>query len=142
MQDYVFETAMTDDQLRIAAQYAVDILEEYKRINNSGMNREKLNMLVEEVREKYAKKKDDFWKIMEPLEIMDSIATDKLCELKLNIARLCRVGGAYWMLISHPCLASVLFSVFESIVDNFDNEEHYRVAAYFLLRGIMKVRSN
>jgi len=140
LQDAVFITSMRDDQLRTASQYAIDILEEFKRINNSGMNRVKFNSLVEEVK-KSSQNDSDISYIMEPIEVMDSIATERLRELKLNIARLCKVGGAYWVLISNPCFVSALFAVFESIIGNFNNEDHYRISAYFLLRAIMNIRS-
>ena len=66
----------------------------------------------------------------------------ELGELILHkVANMRRVGGAYWMLLSRPGLISAIYAVYDRIVDNFDDENIYIQSIYFLLRAIMKVRS-
>lgn len=141
LQDILFRTIMCDDQLKLAARYAIDILEEFKKINNSGMNRTKLNEIVAKNNETCRDQDEDFNEIFTPIKIMEEISTEKIDEIKQNIACLYGVGGTYWLLISNPCLISALYAVYESIVDNFDDEKYYSLSAYFLFRSIMRVKS-
>lgn len=49
LQDIRFITYMTDEELKLSAGFAVDLLEELKNINNSGVNREVYERTIEEM---------------------------------------------------------------------------------------------
>lgn len=50
-----------------------------------------------------------------------------------------RVAGAWAALIAGPTVMSAIDIVYETEVDEFDNEELYTQGAYFILRAIMKM---
>lgn len=139
-----FRTYMTHKELKQAASYAVDILEELKAINNNGVNRAKFEEIKEEVSKKIKGNYEGLIPLLQANGVMNQISTEKLEELVSKIADLRRVGGAYWMLMSHPHLKHALVNVYDVIVDCFDVVEEcswYDISAFFLMRAIMRVRS-
>ena len=130
-----FQTELNDIELRKAVTYAVELLEELKIINNNGMDKESFMNLIEE--EKRSCKDGEETLVI--LSMDRRFATERLLRIKKEIGRLRRVGGAYWLFISHPGLVAAIFTVYEIIVDRFDDQEMYDDCAYFLLRAIMKV---
>ena len=88
--------------------------------------------------EKYSKWGVGFQNVM----VLKAVQTDKLVILMEEIEEICKVGGAYQMLLAHPSFASAVYAVFERLVDAFDDEELYLASAYFLLRAIFKINSD
>lgn len=136
LQDIKFITYMSDEELRLSAGLAIDLLEELKRINNSGINRQVFEQIV---KEKEEEKESD---VLQVIGIWNRISTEKMAELFAKIDKVTRVGGAWAMLIANPGLISAICAVYERLVDQFDNEELYELGGYFLLRAIMKMHSS
>ena len=124
---------MSDDEVETSAKAAVDILEELKRINKS-LSKQKL-----EETERQIKEKNPDIEGFSTLLIWNSFATKKLNEIVAKIAGVRRVGGAYAMLIAIPFLKSAIYSVFDRIIDDFDNEDIYVHSCYFVFRAIMQM---
>ena len=144
LQSIKFRTCMTHEQLKQAASYTVDILEEMKEINNSGVNRAKFEELKDSVDKEIKSEKSMIREVSHAVVVMTHISTEKLDNLVNEIAELRNVGGAYWMLMSHPAFRQALFAVYDVIVDRFEEKEErnwYDISAFFLMRAIMRVRS-
>lgn len=144
LQSIKFRTYMTHEQLKQAASYTVDILEEMKEINNSGVNRAKFEEIKESVPKKFENNYEMLRQVCHAVEVMKKISTETLDRLVDEIAELRNVGGAYWMLMSHPAFKQALFAVYDVIVDRFEEKEErnwYDISAFFLMRAIMRVRS-
>lgn len=144
LQNIKFRTYMTHKELERAASYTVDILEEMKRINNNGVNRAKFEEIKESVPEKFEGNHEMLRQVCHAVEVMKKISTETLDSLVEEIAELRKVGGAYWMLMSHPTFRQALFAVYDVIVDRFEEKEErnwYDISAFFLMRAIMRVRS-
>ena len=75
----------------------------------------------------------------ETLNIWNAIATEQLKELLKRACEVQRVAGAWAALIAVPTVMSAIDIVYETEVDEFDNEELYTQGAYFILRAIMKM---
>ena len=125
LQGNKFIAAMSVDEVAESAKLTVDILEELKNINNSGINRE-----------------TDGDNVMQILGIWNSIKTEQLLELISKLDRVRRVGGAWAMLIANPCLISAIYAVYDRIVDSFDNDDLYMQSAFFLMRAVMQMNSD
>lgn len=69
----------------------------------------------------------------------DAIVTEQLKELLNRACEVQRVAGAWAALIAGPTVMSAIDIVYETEVDEFDNEELYTQGAYFILRAIMKM---
>lgn len=136
-----FRTFMNDEELSLSMDYAFEILEELKNINNYGTSKGKLVELEKIHRETYKPDDEEFSEMMLPVSVYNKFATKDLEMTLIGVANLRRVGGAYWMLLSRPGLVSAIFAVFDRIIDNFDNDELYIQSIYFLFRAILKVRS-
>ncbi|MBE5924750.1 MAG: type II toxin-antitoxin system HicB family antitoxin [Lachnospiraceae bacterium] len=133
-----FVALMTVDEIKESARLTVDILEELKNINNSGVNREKFKKIEKENETKYAHI-DVLFPI---LGIWNYIRTERLEALMCDLDRVRRVGGAYARLIANPGLVSSICAVYERLVDAFEDEKLYDDSAYFLMRSIMRMHSN
>lgn len=138
LQEIRFRTAMSDEELKAAAECTVDLLEALKDINNSGVNREKLMEIEESVRKEFKDQPEAFC-IMKTVQLFES---DEIIKIRVRLAEICRVGGAYFTIISNPGLSDVILAVYEVIVDRFDEPDLYEISAWFLLRGIMHMNSN
>lgn len=144
LQNIQFRTYMSHEELEQAATYAVDILEEMKSINNKGVNRIKFEEIKENADKKINSKDGKLGPIWQDIEVMHQIRTKNLDRLVAEIAEFRRVGGAYWLLMSQPCFLQALYAVYDVIVDRFDEVEEsnwYDRSAFFLMRAIMRVRS-
>lgn len=143
-QDIHFRTYMTHEELQKAAAYTVDILEEFKVINNTGVNRKKLEKISENANQKVGCEGSELKSVWHAIEVMRQIGTENLEKIVREIAEFRRVGGAYWMIMSQPTFRQALFAVYEVIVDRFEEKEErnwYHISAFFLIRAIMRVRS-
>lgn len=143
-QDIHFRTYMTHEELQKAAAYTIDILEEFKVINNTGVNRKKLEKISENANQKVGCEGSELKSVWHAIEVMRQIGTENLEKIVREIAEFRRVGGAYWMIMSQPTFRQALFAVYEVIVDRFEEKEErnwYHISAFFLIRAIMRVRS-
>ncbi|MBR5565667.1 MAG: hypothetical protein IKW08_05810 [Roseburia sp.] len=136
IQNIKFITYMTDEEVRLSAEFAIDLLEELKRINNNGIKRNVYEEIMGEM------EREEESNIFRVIGIWNKISTEEMAKLftKINMAR--RVGGAYAILIANPGLISAICAVYEQLVDRFEDEEMYNLSGYFLLRAIMKMNSS
>lgn len=141
LQDIVFITELTENEVKKTISYAFDLLEELKNINNNGITKEKLMKLENDAKEEYKNLDEDMKQMFISKHLYTCIRTDKLFEIEEEIFDLYRVGGAYKLILSKPALDSVIYAVFDTIVDHFDDEMMYLQSAYFLTRGIMRIRA-
>ena len=135
LQNIRFITYMSDEELELSIKMTIDLLEEMKEINNEGLCEQELRKRVADIEEN----NED--KLMRDLHTWNILCSEKITDLikKLDVVR--RVGGAYAMLISNPCLKSGIYVVYERLVDNFNDVELYCQSAFFLLRVIMRMHS-
>lgn len=135
MQNITFTTEMTEDELRDSARLTIDILEELKKINNTGLNKEKFDALFKQ----YITEESG---IIGYLQVWnEAIRTEKIQLILSEIDQIKRVGGAYAAVIANPQLIQTIIAVYNVLVDAFDDEHLYCTGAYFLLRGIMRMHS-
>ncbi len=80
--------------------------------------------------------------IIRQLAIWNEICSERMNEIIAKIDVVRRVGGAYAMLISNPCLKSAIYAVYERLVDNFEDEKLYCQSAYFLVCAVMRMHSD
>lgn len=138
LQNVKFETFMTNEELRKSISLTVDILEEMKSINNNGINKECLKKLEQKISSEHKFKEDSG---LNSLFIWNEIESDRVKEIVIELNQVRRVGGAYALILANPCLRSALYSVFNRLVDCFDDDNLYLKSGYFLLRAIMKMHS-
>lgn len=138
LQSVHFFTCMTNQELRESARLTVDLLEEMKQINASGMTREKLQQIEAEVEQEGHTPGD----VMYIMEIWTHLKTERLQNLIAETDEVRRVGGAWAMFISNPAFISAIYAVYEKLVDQFADEELYYMSAWFLLRAIMRMHSD
>lgn len=130
LQDTIFVTDMTDDELKESINIACDVMEELKKINNGGMDKKKLKEIQD---------KEYTDELFETLDIWNAIATEHLKELLNRADVVQRVAGAWAAIIANPVVISAITIVYEIQVDKFDDEELYAQGAYFVTRAIMKM---
>lgn len=130
LQDTIFVTDMTDDELKESINIACDVMEELKKINNEGIDKKKLKEIQD---------KECTDELFETLDIWNAIATEHLKELLNRADVVQRVGGAWAAIIVNPVVISAITIVYEIQVDKFDDEELYAQGAYFVTRAIMKM---
>lgn len=131
LQDTIFVTDMTDDELKESINIACDVMEELKKINNGGMDKKKLKEIQD---------KEYTDELFETLDIWNAIATEHLKELLNRADVVQRVAGVWAAIIANPVVISAITIVYEIQVDKFDDEELYAQGAYFVTRAIMKMR--
>lgn len=126
-----FKADKENNELKESISIAVDTMEELKKINNNdGMNKKKLKEIQD---------KEHRGEPFETLNIWNAIVTEQLKELLNRACEVQRVAGAWAALIAGPTVMSAIDIVYETEVDEFDNEELYTQGAYFILRAIMKM---
>ena len=135
LQNRKFLTDMTDQELKDTVHLAIDLMEELKDINNNGLNEEKFETYLKEVGADSGKG----WELMQVLNIWQIFATEQLKEIITEVDKAQRVGGAWALLIANPKLKSAILSVYQIIVDNFDDSKLYYHSADFLTRAIMNM---
>ena len=136
VQNTSFVSGITTDELKVATKLVIDILEELKKLNNAGLNKEKFKKLFKQ----YITKEDDidgYFKLWDK-----AFNVEKLYYLFFVADKIRRVGGAYAAIIAHPKLTQLIIAVYDVLVDSFDDEDLYWTCAYFLLRGIMWINSS
>ena len=96
IQDAAFTTEMTENKIKTSARLTIDILEELKNINNTGLNKEKFNTLLKQYTTENAE-------ITSYLGIWDEVfRTEKIQLIFSEIDRIKQVGGAYAAILAHP----------------------------------------
>ena len=96
IQDAAFTTKMTENEIKTSARLTIDILEELKNINNTGLNKEKFNTLLKQYTTENAE-------ITSYLGIWDEVfRTEKIQLIFSEIDRIKQVGGAYAAILAHP----------------------------------------
>lgn len=136
LQSIKFVTYMSYDELEKSIELAIDLLEEMKNVNNNGMNKQMLKEKIDNIEAEHQEE------LIRQFAVWDEICSERMNEIiaKIDIVR--RVGGAYAMLISNPCLKSAIYAVYDRLVDNFDDENLYAQSVYFLVRAIMRMHSD
>ena len=124
-----------NEELKKAAELAVNLLEGLKAINNRGLDKNTYDEIFE------ASESGEDKQITQMLKVWNKIRTDEMTALINEIDELRGVDGAYAMIVSDPSLINAILVVYKLIVDNFDNDDIYLMCAYFLLRAIMRVNS-
>ncbi|MBR5127840.1 MAG: hypothetical protein IKU69_05380, partial [Roseburia sp.] len=102
IQNIKFITYMTDEEVRLSAEFAIDLLEELKRINNNGIKR---NVYEEIMREMEREEESNVFRV---IGIWNKISTEEMAKLFVKIDMARRVGGAYAILIANPGLISAI----------------------------------
>lgn len=135
IQNIKFVASLTDDELKESASLALDALEELKSINNGGIDGEAFVKWEQEAAEKY--KDTDGKEFMEMLYVANKLMSKRISEIIIELERVRRVGGAYAAFISSPTIRNGIYTVFDRLVDQFDDDDLYFQSGYFLLRVIM-----
>ncbi len=135
IQDYSFRCVYSDDEIRGIIRTCVKIINELISINADGFTKDKL--------EDFEANDEDNWKNIEKgLNRCSSFTTLRLELLILEMTSYTRVTGAYYLLIAGPGFRDIIYSVFEVMLDDSDNEELWFADLYFMIRGAMKMHSS
>lgn len=135
LQNKKFMTDLTDQELKDTVHLAIDLMEELKEINNNGLNKEKFETYLKGVGTDSGKR----WEVMQVLEMWKFLATEQMKEIIAEVDKAQRVGGAWAMLIANPQLKSAILSVYQIIVDDFEDSKLYYQSADFLVRAMMNM---
>lgn len=125
-----FKCCYTDEEMEQIASLCLELLEELKRINNSGYTREELNKAAEEAE----KKSLDICRIM---DICKTFMTERAEEIVAKLGQATRVGGAYYMLLSRPTFMSAIYVTFDALIDQLEDPNAYLTALFMLVRMAM-----
>lgn len=120
----------TDDEIERIAEQCLELLEELRRINEEGYTKTEM----EKVEEQVQKEKMDF---LNPVRVYNSFYTQKTDDIIYRLGEITRVGGAYYMILSRPTFITGIYSVFNAIIDKFDDAELYFSSLYMLIRVAM-----
>ncbi len=127
---------VTNNELREAIKLAIDMLEEMKIINNSGVNRTELNRILEKEK---AREENEY---LHRLYAFERIKTDRLKNIIKEIDKVARVAGTWALIVGNPSLCYVAYGVYDKLVDDFDNEEWYWKCGFYLVQAIMRMYGN
>lgn len=135
LQERHFLVCICDEELELAAKFAIEILEEMKNLNNAGFGRAEFQRIVREVENETA---DEEHRIL--LAWM-RICNKRIMELIVQVETFRRVGGAYAMFLTRPTFMSVMYAVYDVVVDKFNEEDIYWAGGFFLFRAILMMHS-
>ena len=122
LQKRKFLTDMTDQELKDTVHLAIDLMEKFEKgLKEVGVDSGKR------------------WELMQVLNIWQIFATEQIQKIIVEVDKAQRVGGAWAMLIANPQLKSAILSVYQIIVDNFDDLKLYYHSTDFLIRAIMNM---
>lgn len=127
---------VTDEELRQIIKLAIDMLEEMKVINNSGVNRTAFDKILNEEKAKGENK------YLQTLFIWESMETDKMKIIIKEIDKVARVGGAWALIVGNPGLRAIAYGVYDKLADDFNNEEWYWLCGFYLTQAIMRMYGN
>ena len=124
---------VTDKELMEIIKLAIDMLEEMKVMNNSGVDRSELDRILEEEK---AREENEY---LHKLYAWERIKTDRMRNIIEEIDKVARVAGAWALIIGNPSLCSVAYGVYDKLVDDFDNEEWYWKCGFYLTQAILRM---
>ncbi|WP_044914168.1 hypothetical protein [Butyrivibrio sp. WCE2006] len=134
LQDNRFSCAYTDKEMRSIISTCIKIIKELINIHDSGYSREQFDQTHEE--------NNDEENPLKPIySVYLEIQTPALRKLIDEMACYTRTDGAFFMLIAAPCLISTIYSVFDVMLNDYDDEDIWFSCLYFLIRGAMKMHS-
>lgn len=133
LQDDIFTSLHTDDEVKKLIALAVDVVEELRKINHNKYNRATLDVLIHEQHEK---EKDKF---AADLMTYDIFMNEKLLQIINDICEVCNADGIFKLMYVTPFLKAAIFNVFDFAVDSFSDEDIYLKSVYFILRSEMKI---
>ena len=134
IQNIKFECAYSDEEMLGIITTSIEIIRELIDIQANGYTREKFD-------EADSKHKDEEHDIATVYETFMDFKTDKLVLLIEAMSIFTRVGGAYFMFVSAPCMINTIYCVFERMLDDSDDEEMWFADVFFMIRGAMKMHS-
>ena len=101
-----------------------------KALNEEGYTKAEMEKVKEQVQ------KEEF-DILKRIHVYNSFHTQITDDIICRLGEITRVGGAYYMILSRPTFISGINSVFNAIIDKFDDVELYFTALYMLIRVAM-----
>jgi len=132
LKDEKFKTLVSDGELDLAAEIAIEMLEEIKNINKT-MRKPEFEELAAKVRSEES--------TIKKTVLMHGMFSERMKDLIGLAAECMRVGGAYYTFLSGPFITSAIFSAYAVIVNQGENEDLYITCAFFLIRAILKMHS-
>ncbi|WP_026492876.1 hypothetical protein [Butyrivibrio sp. XPD2002] len=134
LQDNRFACAYTDNEMKNIISTCIKIIKELINIHDSGYSRENFDQT--------SNANNDEENLLKPIfSVYLEIQTPVLRALIDELAGYTRTGGAYFMLISAPCLISTIYGVFDVMLNDYDDKDIWFSCLYFLIRGAMKMNS-
>ncbi len=133
IQDIRFKCAYSDDEMRGIIDTCVKIIQELIVIQDNGYTRERFDSID------HFDNGEEVDTILAPLEVFADFKTDKLSDYVADLAGYTRVGGAWYMLLSGPCIKDTIYAVFDKMLDDPDDMEIWVWLLHFLIRGAMKM---
>ena len=121
---------LSKNELKKSVHMVIDILEELKKLNNSGMDKSQLEKI-----EKKVESIQDY--VMQTFQIWNKISTENLEKLIEQTLEIRNVNFTTAIIFDRPKMISSIISVFFMQVDKFDDEELYELSVWFLLRTFM-----
>ena len=121
---------LSKNELKKSVHMVIDILEELKKLNNSGMDKSQLEKI-----EKKVESIQDY--VMQTFQIWNKISTENLEKLIEQTLEIRNVNFTTAIIFDRPKMISAIISVFFMQVDKFDDEELYELSVWFLLRTFM-----
>ena len=121
---------LSKNELKKSVHMVIDILEELKKLNNSGMDKSQLEKI-----EKKVESIQDY--VMQTFQIWNKISTEHLEKLIEQTLEIRNVNFTTAIIFDRPKMISAIISVFFMQVDKFDDEELYELSVWFLLRTFM-----
>lgn len=121
---------LSKNELKKSVHIAIDILEELKKLNNSGMDKSQLEKIEKEV-----ESIQDY--VMQTFQIWNKISTENLEKLIEQTLEIRNVNFITAIIFDRPKMISAIISVFFMQIDKFDDEKLYELSVWFLLRTIM-----
>ena len=130
IQKIKFISYLSKNELKKSVHMVIDILEELKKLNNSGMDKSQLEKI-----EKKVESIQDY--VMQTFQIWNKISTENLEKLIEQTLEIRNVNFTTAIIFDRPKMISAIISVFFMQVDKFDDEELYELSVWFLLRTFM-----
>ena len=130
-----FTCSYSDDEIRSIGDLCLELLEELRQINANGYTREDF---VKAKKESAGDKE----LLFEALGVYMTYANEKVEDIVDRLCKVTRVGGAYFMIMSKPGFIQGINSVYEFIIDEFDDARMYFSAIFMLIRVAMHMHSD
>lgn len=122
-----FHCRYTDEEITRIADLCLELVEELRMVNINGYTRKDLSI----------DNTGDETDIIKIFEVYNLFTTPHIEESISQIAETTKAGGAYYLLISKPMFIKSIITVFDKLIDNFDDVTEYFTSLYFLVRMAM-----